>query len=641
MSSRIEDYGLLGDCETAALVSRDGSVDWLCVPRFDSGACFASLLGAPTHGRWLLAPKSVTRSQHRYREGTLILETEHETPEGTVLVTDFMPIRDRVPHLIRIVEGRSGRVPMHMELVIRFDYGSIVPWVERIDGGISAIAGPDMLRLVTPVPIHGENFATVADFTVAAGERVPFTLAWHPSYEPPPVPPDPEQSLRETDSWWREWSARCTYHGESRDAVLRSLITLKALTYAPTGGVVAAPTTSLPEQIGGVRNWDYRICWLRDATFTLLALLSAGYVEEADAWRKWLHRAVAGNSDSTQIMYGLSGERRLTELELKWLPGYENSRPVRIGNAASEQFQLDVYGEVADALYQARKAGLPRSEFGWNVRRVLLDFVEHAWNQPDEGIWEVRGSRQHFTHSKVMAWVAVDRVIRAVEEFGVEGPVEQWRRLRDTIHQDVCQRGFDRDMNSFIQAYDVRRIDASLLMIPLVGFLPPSDPRVSGTVAAVEKHLLRDGFVLRYETESGVDGLPPGEGAFLACTFWLADNWILQGRRDDARRLFGRLLELRNDLGLLSEEYDPHARRMLGNFPQAFSHIGLINTAMNLSRPESGPADGAARVVIQPTSWPHALRCFAAAFQRCCETSLPCRWLPRIGGQWPRCCRRR
>jgi GH15 family glucan-1,4-alpha-glucosidase len=591
MACRIEDYALIGDCYTAALVACDGSIDWLSFARFDSGACFAALLGTPEHGRWLLAPRAaIRRTRRKYRDNTLILETEFETAEGTVALVDFMSVRDNVPSLSRVVEGRRGRVTMGMELSIRCDYGSIVPWVRRCDGGILAIAGPDSLMLRAPVEMRGEAFTTVAEFTVAAGESVPFTMTWHPSHLEPPPPVDTEQSLHEAEAWWQEWAARCNYRGPYREAVVRSLITLKALTYAPTGGIVAAATTSLPEQIGGVRNWDYRYCWIRDAAFVLLAFLNAGYQEEARSWRDWLLRAIAGNPDATNIMYGLAGERRLTELVLDWLPGYENSRPVRIDNAASQQFQLDIYGEMLDALYLARRLGMEPAPAAWNVGRALVNFVASVWQQPDEGIWEVRGPRRHFTHSKVMAWVALDRAVKAVENFGVEGPVDAWRLTRDAIHDEVCRKGFSIELGSFVQYYGAEQVDASLLLLPLVGFLPASDPRVRGTVEAVQRHLLRDGFVARYEPKEDVDGLPPGEGAFLACTFWLADNLALLGRRDEATQIFERLLELRNDVGLLSEEYDPHAKRLVGNFPQAFSHIGLVNTAMNLSSAE-GPAD--------------------------------------------------
>ena len=590
MPLHLEEYALIGDCETAALVGRDGSIDWLCVPRFDSGACLAALLGAPEHGRWLLTPRDPIRQiRRRYREGTLILETEFETDDGAVTVIDFMPPRSQQLDLVRLVVGQRGHVAMRMELILRPDYGSIIPWVRRTEHGIRAIAGPDALQLYTDVKLHGERFTTVADFSVSAGQRVPFVLVWHASHLPPPPPIDAEETLSHTEHWWQAWSQRCTYEGPWREAVVRSLITLKALTYAPTGGIVAAPTTSLPEQLGGVRNWDYRYCWVRDATFTLYALISNGYIGEAQAWRAWLLRAVAGTPSQLNIMYGLAGERRLSELELEWLPGYEGAAPVRIGNAAYRQFQLDVYGEMMDLLYVAARLGLKPDDDAWRLQRALLDFLTSAWRQPDEGIWEMRGPKRHFTHSKVMAWVAVDRMIKAVEHFGVEGPVERWRQLRDIIHAEVCQRGFDAERNTFVQYYGGKALDASLLMIPLVGFLPPSDARVRGTVEAITRHLMIDGFVARYPTTPEVDGLPAGEGAFLACTFWLADALALLGRRDEARQLFERLLGLRNDVGLLSEEYDPAARRLVGNFPQAFSHISLINTACNLSTGE-GPA---------------------------------------------------
>jgi len=591
MSSPIEDYAMIGDCHTAALVARDGSIDWLCFPRFDSGACFAALLGTEEHGRWLLAPAGeIHRIQRRYREGTLVLETDYETSDGAVTLIDCMPPRTQEPDLVRLVIGRRGHVPMRMQLIIRFDYGSIVPWVRRTDNGIRAVAGPDTLVLQTPVSLRGEDFRTEAEFTVSQGERVPFVLTWHPSHEATPPMADPEEIVSHTEHWWQEWSSRCVYAGPWREAVLRSLITLKALTYAPTGGIVAAPTTSLPEQLGGVRNWDYRYCWLRDATFTLYALMLGGYTEEACAWREWLLRAVAGKPSQLNIMYGLAGERRLTELELKWLPGYEGSSPVRIGNAACQQFQLDVYGEVMDSMHVARRAGMEPDENAWRVQLSLAEFLELVCKEPDNGIWEMRGPPRHFTHSKVMTWVAIDRMVKAVERFGLDGPVERWRKLRAAIHADVCRYGFDRNRNTFVQYYGGNELDASLLMIPLVGFLPASDARVRGTVEAIERHLVTNGFVARYRTRPDVDGLPPGEAAFLACTFWLADNLALLGRKEDALRLFERLLKLRNDVGLLSEEYDPEKKRLLGNFPQAFSHIALINTACNLS-PTVGPAD--------------------------------------------------
>lgn len=592
MASPIEDYALIGDCETAALVSRTGSVDWLCFPRFDSGACFAALLGTPEHGRWLLTPVGDIRHiRRRYWKSTLILETEYETDTGIVTLTDWMPPRTAAPDIVRLVEGKQGQVQMRMELILRFDYGSVVPWVRQTSQGIRATAGPDTVYCCTDVELHGENMHTVADFTVTAGQRVPFVLTWMPTYHPEPEQKAAEQSLHDTATWWRAWSERCTYSGEWQDAVLRSLITLKALTYAQTGGVVAAATTSLPEQLGGVRNWDYRYCWLRDATFTLYALMAGGYIEEACAWREWLINAVAGNPSKIQIMYGLAGERRLTEFELDWLPGYEGATPVRIGNAACQQHQLDVYGEVMDALHLARRSGLEPNDNAWRVQRALMDFLETDWDKPDEGIWEIRGPRRHFTHSKVMAWVAADRAVKAVEAFGLDGPIERWRRLRSAIHHQVCQQGFNSELNAFVQSYGSKEPDASLLMLPLVGFLPATDPRMQGTVEAIQQRLVIEGFVSRYSTVSNGDGLPPGEGAFLLCTFWLADNLALQGRYAEARDLFERLLDLRNDVGLLSEECDPHTRRLLGNFPQAFSHVGLINTALNLARAEEGPAE--------------------------------------------------
>jgi GH15 family glucan-1,4-alpha-glucosidase len=591
MPSRIEDYALIGDCETAALVARDGSIDWLCFPRFDSAACFAALLGTPEHGRWLLTPVDTIQTiRRRYREGTLVLETEYQTDSGVVAVVDCMPLRTLSHDIVRMIEGRRGQVRMRMELVIRFDYGSIVPWVRHTERGIRAIAGPDAMHLRTDVPVHGEQFRTIAEFTVSEGQRIPFTLTWYPSHQPEPAESDPEQSIRETEQWWQAWSARCTYTGAWREQVVRSLITLKALTYAPTGGLVAAATTSLPEQLGGVRNWDYRYCWLRDATFTLYALMTGGYMDEARAWREWLVRAVAGKPSEMQIMYGLAGERRLAEWVVDWLPGYEGAAPVRVGNAAFRQHQLDVYGEVMDALHLARRMGLAHDENAWRVQRALVQFLEEHWQRPDEGIWEVRGPPRHFTHSKVMAWVAIDRAVKAVEQFGYAGSVDQWRELRDTIHADVCRNGFDPELNSFVQYYGAKQLDASLLMLPLVGFLPATDPRLRGTVQAIQDQLMRHGFVERYRTDPDVDGLPSGEGVFLVCTFWLADNLALQGRYDEARAIFERLLGLCNDVGLLSEEYDPHTKRLIGNFPQAFSHLGLINTARNLSQ-AGGPAE--------------------------------------------------
>jgi GH15 family glucan-1,4-alpha-glucosidase len=593
MPSRIEDYALIGDCETAGLVGKDGSLDWLCLPRFDSGACFAALLGTPEHGRWQIAPageiKNVSR---RYRDATIILETTFETAEGAVTLIDGMAVRDAYPVLIRCVRGERGQVLMRLHLVIRFDYGWIVPWVTRLEeGGIQAIAGPDRLRLLTSVPLRGENHSTRAEFTVSQGQEVPFLLSWRPSHEPGRHDGVTMKLLHQTEKSWQQWAKGCRCSGPYAEPILRSLLTLKALTYAPTGGVVAALTTSLPEQLGSVRNWDYRLCWIRDATFTLYALMAAGYKDEARAWRQWLLRAAAGSPDKLQIMYGLAGERRLTELELDWLPGYEGSRPVRIGNGAFQQFQLDVFGELLDVLYQSRRIGLEPEQAAWNLEAALVKFLETAWQQPDEGIWEVRGPRRHFTHSKVMAWVALDRAVKAVEKFGMEGPVDRWRKLRDTIHSEVCTKGFDRDKNSFVQYYGSTEPDASLLMIPLVGFLPATDPRMAGTVACIERELRHGGFVQRYNTYSEVDGLPPGEGVFLPCTFWLADNYVLQGRQQEAEQLFHRLLALCNDVGLISEEYDPRTGRLVGNFPQAFTHVGLINTAMNLTRQANNPAD--------------------------------------------------
>ncbi|PLS75202.1 MAG: glucoamylase [Actinobacteria bacterium] len=587
---RIEDYAVIGDTQTAALVGRDGSIDWLCLPRFDSGACFASLLGTRDHGRWQLCPAGgALASARQYRGDSLVLETRFTTPEGTARVVDFMPPRARDPDVVRVVEGVSGRVPMRMELAIRFDYGRSVPWVRRVDGRLHAVAGPDALVLDTPVPTRGEGLRTVADFDVAAGDQVPFVLQWHPSHERPGPPRAAADAVADTQRWWESWADRCNYEGEWRDAVVRSLVTLKGLTYAPTGGIVAAATTSLPEQLGGVRNWDYRFCWLRDATFTLYALMSAGYRDEAQAWRDWLLRAVAGSPAEMQIMYGCAGERRLPELVLDWLPGYEGARPVRIGNAAVDQFQLDVFGEVMDSLHQARRIGLPPDPFAWALQRSLMEFLESRWREPDEGIWEVRGPRRHFTHSKMMAWVAADRAVKAVERFGRAGPVERWRQLRHEIKAEVCERGWDAERQTFTQSYGSSELDAALLMMPLVGFLPADDQRVRGTVAAIERELCEDGFVHRYsQNDDSVDGLPPGEGAFLACTFWLADNYALAGRDGEARRTFERLLALRNDVGLLAEEYDVAARRQVGNFPQAFSHVPLINTARNLTL-EGGP----------------------------------------------------
>jgi GH15 family glucan-1,4-alpha-glucosidase len=591
MASPIEDYALIGDCETGALVGRDGSIDWLCFPCFDSPACFTALLGTPEHGRWLVAPAGGIRDVRRhYRDGTLILETDYETDDGAVTLVDCMPPRAKNPNVVRLIVGKRGQVRMRVEFTIRMDYGSLVPWVRRVDGGLLAVGGPDALVLRTPVELRGVDFRHVGEFTVSEGERVPFTLTWFPSHLPQPPDKDPGEEIRATERRWQEWSARCRYEGEWRETVLRSLITLKALTYTPTGGLVAALTTSLPERLGGVRNWDYRYCWLRDSTFALHALMIGGYVEEARAWREWLLRAIAGKPDQVSILYGVMGERRLPELELPWLPGYEGSAPVRIGNAACNQFQLDVYGEVMDSLHFARRVGLEPDENTWRVQTALTEFVESAWTLPDEGLWEVRGPRRHFTHSKVMAWVALDRAVKEVERFGLKGPAARWREARDRIHAEVCAKGFDATIGSFVQYYGCKDVDASLLMIPLVGFLPATDPRMVGTVKAIEERLVAGGFVSRYAAAPHVDGLPPGEGAFIACTFWLADNLALQGRVAEAREIFERVISIRNDVGLLSEQYDRARHRLVGNFPQVFSHVGLINTAQNLSR-RGGPAE--------------------------------------------------
>ena len=588
MAQRIEDYALIGDTQTAALVGRNGSIDWLCVPRFDSGAVFSALLGDRNDGRWLIAPAGgLQRTDRRYLEDTLVLETTFFTDDGVVKVTDCMPIRGRTVDVMRLVEGVEGRVPMHMDLTIRFDYGSIVPWVSDGDGLIHAVAGPDAIVLETPVTTHGAGKATVADFVVEAGDKVPFSLAYHPSHHDPPKLANCERAIKETSRWWREWAKKCTYDGGWKPQVMRSLITLKALTYAPTGGIVAAPTTSLPEWPGSVRNWDYRYCWLRDASLTLQSLFVGGYTAEALAWRDWLLRAAAGDPEDLQIMYGPGGERRLTEFTVDWLDGYEDSTPVRIGNAASEQFQLDVYGEVLETLYRTRKL-MPdpgSHEASWDLEVALVDALEGLWRHPDDGIWEVRGPRQHFTHSKMMAWLAFDRAVQNCSEFKLHGPVARWKAIRDEIHTQICTEGFDTEMNAFTQAYGSKRMDAAVLMMPLIGFLPGDDPRIKGTVEAVERHLLHDGFVARYETtpDGAVDGLPAGEGSFLPCSFWLADNLAMIGRVDDAHALFERLLGLANDVGLFSEEYDGGASRQLGNFPQAFTHVSMVNAAAHLS----------------------------------------------------------
>jgi len=604
MASKIEDYALLGDCETSALVARDGSVDWLCWPRFDSGACFAALLGDPGNGRWLIAPCDPdARVSRHYRDDTLVLETDIETADGAVTLIEFMPPRGHASDLVRLVLGKRGQMKMRTELVVRFDYGSLVPWVTRLDDGtLRAISGPDMVVMRTPVPLRGEDLKTVGEFTVSAGEMVPFVLTYGPSHLRPPNPIDPQAALAQTESFWRRWTKHFTGAGEWSEPVLRSLIALKALTYQPTGGIVAAATTSLPELLGGLRNWDYRFCWLRDATFTLLALMRSGYYGEAGAWRSWLLRTIAGHPAQVQIMYGLGGEHRLTEWEVPWLGGYEGAKPVRIGNAAAGQLQLDIYGEVMNALYHARAGRLAADKADWMLQLELLRHLETIWREPDTGIWEVRGGPRQFTYSKVMAWVAFDRAINTVEHFGLDGPADRWRAIRNEIHDEVCAKAFDSDRGAFVQSYGSTALDASVLLIPLVGFLPPGDPRVRGTIAAIERRLMVDGFVLRYDTGSGHDGLPDGEGAFLACSFWLADNLALVGRDDDARRLFQRLLALRNDVGLLSEEYDPRARRLVGNFPQALSHIALVNTAHNLTQPQKPLPQRTGHAARQPVA---------------------------------------
>ena len=586
MSCRIEDYGLIGDCETAALVGRDGSIDWLCWPAFDSDACFAALLGTHEHGRWLIAPaEEVTKSSRRYRGNTLILETRFETADGVVELIDFMPPRGNASDVVRLARGISGRMKLRMQLVIRFGFGADVPWVKKnADGSaLLAICGADMTVLRTPVATRGEDLTTVADFEVGEGETVPFVLTYGPSHLPVPAPIDAMRALQETESFWREWSARCGYEGEHRDLVTRSLITLKALTYGPTGGIVAAPTTSLPEKLGGARNWDYRFCWLRDATFTLLAFMNSGYTEEAAAWHNWLLRAVAGSPANMQIMYGIMGRRRLLEWEAAWLPGYEGAQPVRVGNAAHAQVQLDVYGELIDAFHQSRMAKLELDEGSWALECTVLEHLAEQWDQPDHGIWERRGDGKHYVTSKVMAWVAFDRGIKSAEKFGFKAPLERWRTLRDIIHRDVCQNGFDRELNSFVESYGSKLLDASILLLPSVGFLAPSDPRVRGTLQAIEQHLMRDGFVLRHDPREISSEAQPIEGAFLACSLWLADAYVLAGEIAKAQALFDRVVAIANDLGLLAEEFDTGAGRQTGNFPQALTHIALINTAHNLS----------------------------------------------------------
>jgi GH15 family glucan-1,4-alpha-glucosidase len=591
----LEDYALIGDCVSAALVAKNGAIDWLCWPRFDSDACLAALLGDERHGRWQIAPaEPVRRVTRAYRPDTMILETVIETKSGTVALVDFMPAGLATPGhrsaIVRLVEGRRGKVAMKLRLTLRFDFGESVPWVTQLDdgAGILAVAGAHAVALRTPVQPRGEDLATVAEFTVAEGQMVPFVLSYGRSYRELPPALDPQEAVAATEGYWREWSERCRYRGPYRDTVMRSLLTLKALTFSATGGIVAAPTTSLPEQLGGARNWDYRFCWLRDATLTLLALMHAGYFDEAQAWRDWLHRAIAGSPDQLQIMYGIAGDRRLTEVTLPWLPGYGGAQPVRVGNAASEQLQLDVFGEVMDALHHARDGGIAAVPSAWDLQQKLVEHLETIWSAPDEGIWEVRGGRRNFTFSKVMAWVALDRAIRDAENYGLEAPLDHWRQLRQEMHDTICRQGFDAGKQAFTQYFGATELDASLLMMPLVGFLPADDPRIRGTVAAIERELLVGGFVLRYRTDSNVDGLPPGEGAFLPCSFWLADNYVLQNRMAEAETLFKRLLALSNDVGLLAEEYDPAAKRLVGNFPQAFSHIALVATAFNLQR--EGPA---------------------------------------------------
>jgi GH15 family glucan-1,4-alpha-glucosidase len=582
----IEDYAIIGDTHTAALVGRDGSIDWLCVPRFDSAACFAAVLGDERHGHWRLAPTAPVRAvRRRYLGDSLVLETEFDTDDGTVRLTDWMPLDGEYPVVARLVEGVRGRVAMRMDLVIRFDYGSVVPWVRNRDGVVVAVSGPDALYLSSVVDTRGEQLSTVADFSLYEGQSLPFVLAWRPSHLEPPSAPAQPVGFEETRRWWQDWADRCTYTGLWRDAVVRSLLTLKALSYAPTGGIVAAATTSLPEQLGGVRNWDYRFCWLRDAALTLSTLVATGYEQEGWAWWSWLLRAAVGDPAKIQIMYGPAGERRLTELELPWLPGYQRSAPVRVGNAASVQYQLDVYGEIADCMYVARRAGLGDEGLGWDWAIQVLEFLEGVWREPDEGIWEIRGPRRHLTHSKVMAWVAMDRAVRVAEEYGLAGPVERWRAVRDEIHADVLANGWNPDRRAFTQFYGSDRLDASVLLMPVVGFLPATDERMQATVDAIQRELVHDGLVLRYQTDGSgtVDGLPGSEGVFLACSFWLVDALTRMGRVDEARALFERLLGLRNDLGLLSEEYDPAAGRLLGNFPQAFSHVAIVNSARALS----------------------------------------------------------
>jgi GH15 family glucan-1,4-alpha-glucosidase len=579
----LEDYALLGDLRTAALVAKNGSIDWLCVPRFDSSSCFGALLGDESNGRWIISPLSPVKSVRRaYRPRTMILETEMTTEEGVVSLVDVMLPRDGFTELVRLVVGREGRVPMRTQIIVRGEYGSVTPWVRRMDGRLTAVMGPDALCFDSPVDLRGEAMTTVGEWSVGRGDQTPFVMLWHPSHVPLPAPIDAVAEIARADAWWRAWASGLSARDGADEAVQRSLLTLKTMIYSPTGGIVASPTTSLPEKLGGSRNWDYRYCWLRDATFSLLALVRAGYTTEAVAWRDWLLRAAAGDPSKLQIMYGPAGERRLAEYEVPWLAGYAGSVPVRVGNAASAQFQLDVYGEVIDALYQAARAGVPHNDAAWGMQRSIVGFLETAWQKEDDGIWEVRGQRRHFTHSKVMAWVALDRAVRSIEEHGAEGPVDRWRQLRADVHREVCERGYCSKKGSFVQSYGGDVVDASLLMIPLVGFLPADDPRVRGTIAAVQRELYQGGFVYRYPTREDIDGLPPGEGAFLMCTFWLADCLALIGHHEEAQAIYDRLLRLRNDVGLLSEQYDPSRRRLVGNFPQAFSHVALVNTAAHL-----------------------------------------------------------
>jgi GH15 family glucan-1,4-alpha-glucosidase len=586
--ARLEDYALIGDCHSAALVSREGSVDWWCVPRFDSHACFAALLGTPAHGRFLITPAGPAQSSRRYRPDTMVLETEHDTETGRVRVVDCLAMRDRRPVLVRRVEGISGFVPMRVELIVRFDYGSVVPWVHRVNGNWRAVAGPDGLEMHTPVELTGQNLTTTAEFTVRRRERVPFVLGWFPSHDPQPLPRSAAQLIARTTKYWHAWSARCSYDGEWRDAVLRSLLTLEALTYKPTGGIVAAPTTSLPETLGGSRNWDYRFCWVRDATLTLEAFIAGGYREEAERWRDWLLRAAAGRPEGLQTMYGVAGERRLTELELDWLPGYDGARPVRTGNAAHEQLQLDVFGELADVLWQGLRAGMVPTDESWALLRVVLTSLEQRWREPDEGIWEVRGPRRHFTHSKVMCWVAFDRAVAIGEQLELDWPLDRWRAVCDAIHDEVCARSYNEEIGAFTQTYDSADLDAAVLLIPLVGFLPIDDPRVASTVEVIGRDranggLTSDGFVIRYvPTHDAVDGIGEPEGVFLPCSFWMVEALALAGRTDEARALFERLLAVANDVGLYAEEYDPRAPRLLGNFPQAFTHLALVGAAHTL-----------------------------------------------------------